>query len=74
MLPKHSFSVLFILFSFLDISCIYLDAKELLWLPRTFSLISVVLFGYYSIKKVPFSFWVLSTFIVLTGFLFSLDD
>ncbi|MCH2034333.1 MAG: hypothetical protein MK202_12560 [Tenacibaculum sp.] len=66
--------ILFILFSLLDISCIYLDAKELLWLPRTLSLISVVLFGYYSIKKVPFSFWVLSTFIVLTGFLFSLDD
>ena len=74
MLPKHSFLVLFILFSFLDISCIYLEAKELLWLPRTLSLMSVVLFGYYSIKKVPFSFWVLSTFIVLTGFLFSLDD
>ncbi len=74
MLPKHSFLILFILFSLLDISCIYLDAKELLWLPRTLSLISVVLFGYYSIKKVPFSFWVLSTFIVLTGFLFSLDD
>ncbi len=74
MLPKHSFLILFILFSLLDISCIYLGAKELLWLPRTLSLISVVLFGYYSIKKVPFSFWVLSTFIVLTGFLFSLDD
>lgn len=74
MLPKHSFLILFILFSLLDISCIYLDAKELLWLPRTLSLISVVLFGYYSIKKVPFSFWVLSIFIVLTGFLFSLDD
>ncbi len=53
---------------------IVLNFKEALWLPRTFSLISIVLYGYFSIKEVPFSFWILSFFIVSTGFLFSLDD
>ncbi|CAL2086426.1 hypothetical protein [Tenacibaculum sp. 190524A05c] len=71
---KQLFLALFILLSIMDVSIIMLDFKEALWLPRSLSLISIVLYGYYSIKDVPFSFWVLSFFIVSTGFLFSLDD
>lgn len=74
MLSRHFWLALFILFSVIDISCIYLDMRDLLWIPRTLSLMSIVLFGYYSVKKTPPSFWLLSVFIVLTGFLFSLDD
>ncbi|CAL2082448.1 hypothetical protein [Tenacibaculum sp. 190524A05c] len=71
---KQLFFALFILLSIMDVSIIMLEFKEALWLPRSLSLISIVLYGYYSIKDVPFSFWVLSFFIVSTGFLFSLDD
>ena len=71
---KQLFLALFILLSIMDVSIIMLEFKETLWLPRSLSLISIVLYGYYSIKDVPFSFWVLSFFIVSTGFLFSLDD
>ena len=71
---KQLFLALFILLSIMDVSIIMLEFKEALWLPRSLSLISIVLYGYYSIKDFPFSFWVLSFFIVSTGFLFSLDD
>ncbi|WP_075343839.1 hypothetical protein [Tenacibaculum agarivorans] len=53
---------------------IFFGFKNLLWLPRILSLTAVVLYGYSSIDQVRFSFWMLSFFIVSTGFLFSLDD
>jgi hypothetical protein len=74
MLSKHLFLTLFILFSIFDILCISFGFKEYLWLQRTLSLVSVVLFGYFSTKKIPMSFWVLSFFIVVTGLLFSLNE
>ncbi|MFY7672208.1 hypothetical protein ACOSP6_14080 [Tenacibaculum sp. MEBiC06402] len=53
---------------------IFFGLKEILWIPRLLSLSSVVLYGYFSAEQIPFSFWILSLFIILTGFLFSLDD
>lgn len=71
---KHLFITLFIVFSIVDISMIFYNLKEVLWIPRLISLSSIVLYGYFSVKDVPKSFWILSFFIVLTGFFFSLDD
>ncbi|WP_299622175.1 hypothetical protein [uncultured Tenacibaculum sp.] len=70
---KHLFFALFILLSIIDVSMIYFDFKEFLWLPRGLSLTAIVLHGYFSTKQVHTSFWLLSFFIVLTGVLFSLN-
>ncbi|WP_442264532.1 hypothetical protein ACSIGC_09185 [Tenacibaculum sp. ZS6-P6] len=71
---KHLLLILFILFSIVDVLTIFYGCKDLLWLPRILSLSAVVLYGCFTNKKIQISFLILSFFIVLTGFLFSLND
>jgi hypothetical protein len=64
----------FIFFWLVDLWMIYIDERAFLIFPRVLSLSCLVMFYFFSVKKINVNFYILSFFILVTGALFSLNE
>ncbi|MDY0780635.1 hypothetical protein [Tenacibaculum sp. IB213877] len=64
----------FIFFWLVDLWMIYIDERAFLIFPRVLSLSCLIIFYFFSVKKINVNFYILSFFILVTGALFSLNE